>query len=211
MPATYDGRRRRATPRPVADKPSQPSPERARYRRLGAAPGAARLGLGLWTDGPVLDTAVVLGACRLTAEGPSFHGPVPQQAHVLNLSAPAAMPATRQPTFSGALAPHSPPGRTCSASSPGSPARSARAVPAPGRRERRDSGHRTMPGSGPGYAAIALARCPLGPGGGSVENSHHPSSEGTFRVAAPETSLIHRCTEAQNLSLSAEGSGQEGS
>jgi len=33
-------------------------------------------------------------------------------------SAPAAMPATRQPSFSGAFAPHSPPGRTRSARSP---------------------------------------------------------------------------------------------
>src|SRR5215470_14093 len=58
---------------------------------------------------------------------------------------------------------------------------------APGLRATRDSGHRTMPRSDPGYATIALARCPLGPDAGSVENSHHPSSEGTFRVAALET------------------------
>jgi hypothetical protein len=32
----------------------------------------------------------------------------------------------------------------------------------------------------------------LGTGDGSVENYHHPSSEGTFRVAAPETSLKRR-------------------
>ena len=36
------------------------------------------------------------------------------------------------------------------------------------------------------YATIALARCPLDMGDGSFENSHHPSSEGTFRVPAPE-------------------------
>ena len=43
-------------------------------------------------------------------------------------SAPAAMPATRQPTFVGAFTPHSPPGRTCSTSSSGSSHRSARAT-----------------------------------------------------------------------------------
>jgi ATP-dependent DNA helicase RecG len=60
----------------------------------------------------------------------------------------------------------------------------------------RGSGHRTTPGSGPGHAAIALARCPLGRGGGNLENSHHPSSEGTFRVAAPNLPLSHRWIEA---------------
>ena len=34
MPATYDARRRRATPRSVADAPSRPRSERAPYRRL---------------------------------------------------------------------------------------------------------------------------------------------------------------------------------
>jgi hypothetical protein len=52
-------------------------------------------------------------------------------------------------------------------------------------------------GTGPrGYATIALARCPLGTGDGSVEDYHHPSSEGTFRAAAPEISPIHRWIEA---------------
>jgi len=44
------------------------------------------------------------------------------------LSAPAAMPATRHGTFRCAFTPHSPPGRTCSATSSPSPARSARAI-----------------------------------------------------------------------------------
>ena len=35
------------------------------------------------------------------------------------LSAPLIIPATRQGTFSGALTPHGPPGRTCSATSSG--------------------------------------------------------------------------------------------
>ena len=34
-------------------------------------------------------------------------------------------------------------------------------------------------------------------GDGSVENYHHPSSEGTFRVPAPEPPLIHRWIEAK--------------
>jgi hypothetical protein len=44
------------------------------------------------------------------------------------LSAPAAIPATRHGTFRCALTPHSPPGQTCSATRPASPARSARAI-----------------------------------------------------------------------------------
>jgi hypothetical protein len=43
-------------------------------------------------------------------------------------SAPAVMPATRHPIFRWALTPHSPPGRTCSASSSGRAARSTRAI-----------------------------------------------------------------------------------
>ena len=67
---------------------------------------------------------------------------------------------------------------------------------APGRHATRDSGHRTRRWSARGYATIALARCPLGMGDGSVENYHHPSSEGTFRVPAPETTLKRRWIEA---------------
>ena len=44
------------------------------------------------------------------------------------LSAPASIPATRQPIFSWALTPHGPPGRTCSATSSVSPARWASAI-----------------------------------------------------------------------------------
>ena len=58
------------------------------------------------------------------------HGPVPQQPMSSIESAPAAMPATRQPTFRCAFVPHPPPGRTCSASSSGRPARSATAITA---------------------------------------------------------------------------------
>ena len=44
------------------------------------------------------------------------------------LSAPAAMPATMHGTFTSALTPHSPPGRTCSATRSASPARCASAI-----------------------------------------------------------------------------------
>ena len=88
----------------------------------------------------------------------------------------------------------------CSPRMPRPRGRAPRAVPAartappgpqgaPARRATRDSGHRTPRGSARGDETIALARCPLGMGDGSVENYHHPSSEGTFRVAAPETTL----------------------
>jgi len=40
-------------------------------------------------------------------------------------------------------------------------------------------------------------------GDGSVENYHHPSSEGTFRVAAPETTLNHRWIEAKKIVVTA--------
>lgn len=61
----------------------------------------------------------------------------------------------------------------------------------------RDSGHRTMSGSGAGYSTIALAKCPLGMGDGSVENYHPPSSDGTFRVLAPKPPQIYRWIEAK--------------
>jgi len=44
------------------------------------------------------------------------------------LSAPATIPATRHGIFRYALPPHSPPGRTCSATRAPSPARCARAI-----------------------------------------------------------------------------------
>ena len=106
------------------------------------------------------------------------------------LSAPAAIPATRHGTFRCAFTPHSPPGRTCSATRPASPARSARAITGTRPSATRDSGHQTMRASSPGYATIATARCPLEPGTGSVRYSHPPSSEGTFHVDTPENTPI---------------------
>ena len=64
--------------------------------------------------------------------------------------------------------------------------------PGPARRATRDSGHRTMRASSPGYATIALTRCPLEPGTGSFRHSHCPSSEGTFHVDTPENTPISR-------------------
>ena len=69
--------------------------------------------------------------------------------------------------------------------------------PGPGRRATRDSGRRTMRASSPGYATIALTRCPLEPGDWKRQNSHCPSSEGTFHVDTPETPLFDRWIEAK--------------
>src|SRR5262249_61200709 len=65
--------------------------------------------------------------------------------------------------------------------------------PTPGTRPpaTRDAGHQTSRGSSPARATIALARCPLRRVRGSVSNSHRPSSEGTFRVDAPEQTPIY--------------------
>jgi hypothetical protein len=41
-----------------------------------------------------------------------------------------------------------------------------------------------------GHATIALTRCPLEPGPGSLDNSHSPRSEGTFHVNTPENTTI---------------------
>ncbi len=68
--------------------------------------------------------------------------------------------------------------------------------PGPGPPVTRDSGHQTMRESSPARATIALARCPLHLGNGSVSNSHRPSSEGTFRVGAPGRTLFTRWIEA---------------
>ena len=59
-----------------------------------------------------------------------------------------------------------------------------------------DPGHQTRRESSPARATIALARCPLQLGNGSVSNSHRPSSKGTFRVDAPGRTLFTRWIEA---------------
>src|SRR5260221_4885777 len=48
-----------------------------------------------------------------------------------------------------------------------------------------------MRASSADHATIALARCPLQLDDGSFSNSHRPSSEGTFRVDAPECTPIY--------------------
>src|SRR5262249_60771817 len=73
---------------------------------------------------------------------------------------------------------------------PGPPAGPAPS-PAPAPPATPDSGRQTSRGSSPGYATIALARCPLTLGSGSVSNSHRPSSEGTFRVDTPPSIPIY--------------------
>src|ERR1019366_7999176 len=69
--------------------------------------------------------------------------------------------------------------------------------PGPGPRATRDSGRQTTRASWPGYATIALDRCPLDPGRGSFNYSHRPSSEGTFRVDTPGRTLYTRWIEAK--------------
>jgi len=64
-------------------------------------------------------------------------------------------------------------------------------VNGPGPPATRDAGHQTSHRSSPAHATIALARCPLQLDDGSVRNSHRPSSEGTFRVDAPEWASIY--------------------
>jgi hypothetical protein len=114
------------------------------------------------------------------------------------LSAPPAIPATRQPPSP----PRSPRTgrRAARARRPGRPGPPAGPGPSPGpgRPATPDSGHRTLRGSSPGCATIALARCPFSSERGSVSNSHRPSSEGTFRVDAPQAHLFTRWIEAKN-------------
>ncbi len=55
-------------------------------------------------------------------------------------------------------------------------------------------GRQTSRGSSPDRATIALARCPLSSGSGSVSNSHRPSSEEPFRVDAPGRLFAQRST-----------------
>jgi hypothetical protein len=113
------------------------------------------------------------------------------------LSAPAAMPATRHGTFTAAFTPHSPPGRTCSATSPLSLARCARAIT--GTRPACDTRF------GSSKDACVLARLCNNRtyevssrlGAGSFIHSHRPSSEGTFHVDTPQSTLIDRWIEAE--------------
>jgi len=51
-------------------------------------------------------------------------------------------------------------------------------------------------GSSPGYATIALDRCPFLLDDGSVRHSHRPRSHGTFLVDAPQSALISRWIDA---------------
>src|SRR5262249_58767672 len=91
------------------------------------------------------------------------------------------------------------PGRATPPGPPGPPAGPAPS-PAPDPPATPGSGHQTSRESSPGHATIALARCPLRPGPGSLSNSHRPSSEGTFRVDAPEPTTIY--TVDRGLALS---------
>ena len=102
------------------------------------------------------------------------------------LSAPAIIPATRQATFTCAFTPHGWPIRTCSAARSPRPARWAN--PMTGTRPACD----TRCGSS-NVAWIFASSCnnricevSSQPDDGSFSNSHRPSSEGTFRVDAPE-------------------------
>src|SRR5258708_1484435 len=64
-----------------------------------------------------------------------------------------------------------------------------------------------MRASSADHATIALARCPLQLDDGSFSNSHRPSSEGTFRVDAPECTPIYAVDRGlAMLCLSAGGS-----
>jgi len=51
--------------------------------------------------------------------------------------------------------------------------------------------------SSPDHAKIASSRCPSELAAWSLSNSHHPSSEGTFFVAAPSGALFKRWIEAK--------------
>ena len=112
-------------------------------------------------------------------------------------SAPAAIPATRHGTFSCALTPHSPPGRTCSATRSASPARCASAITG------------TRPGVR--HQIRVIERC-VRPGQamqqshltGALSNSATEASDtpivpvqrAPFTLTRPETPLIDRWIEA---------------
>ena len=101
------------------------------------------------------------------------------------LSAPPAIPATMPGTFTAGFTPHRRPMRTCS------PARAARPAgpgpsSAPGPPATPDSGHQRMRGSSPGYATIALARCPLNSGSGSFTTPIVPVQGAPFASTRPQ-------------------------
>ena len=114
-----------------------------------------------------------------------------------SLSAPAAMPATRHPTFRCALTPHGPPGRTCSVSRSVSTARSASAITG------------TSPGPRHEIRVIERCVCP----GQAMQQSHlqgvlsNETAEASdtpivsvqrapFTLPRPESSLFGRWIEA---------------
>ena len=121
-----------------------------------------------------------------------WHRTVAQQVHVIDAVRPGGHPGNQASAiFSGAFTPHGRAIRTCSAARhPGRPAPPGPS-PGPGPPATRDSGHQTSRGSSRAHATIALARCPLQLDDGSFSNSHRPSSEGTFRVNAPEWAPIY--------------------
>ena len=112
------------------------------------------------------------------------------------LSAPAAIPATRQPIFSPAFAPHGPPMLTCSRARANRPARSARLITGtrPARDTRFGSSNRAEIFSGSCDNRTCQVSSRTGPW--KLGNSHRPRSEGTFHDPAPETAQISRWIEA---------------
>jgi hypothetical protein len=102
------------------------------------------------------------------------------------LSAPAAIPATRQPTFTSTFARHGPPTPRCLPARTARPARSAR--PVTGTRPARDTRFASSNDACvlPRSCDIALDRCPLQLGDRSFNTPYQPSSEGTSRIDAPE-------------------------
>ena len=138
-----------------------------------------------WTGRGPRRTACSIAPCRSTSMSSI-------------VSAPAAMPATRHGTFRCAFTPHSPPGRTCSATrSPQAGALRRGPSPGPARRATRDSGHRTTRASSPGHATIALTRCPLEPGTGSVRTPILPAQRAPFTLTRPKAPLFDRWIEAK--------------
>ena len=107
------------------------------------------------------------------------------------LSAPAAIPATRHGTFTRAFTPHRRPTRTCSATRPPSPARCASAITGtnPARDTRFGSSNDAWIFASSCNNRTCEVSSPLGTW--KLSNSHRPSSEGTFRVDAPEQNPIH--------------------
>jgi hypothetical protein len=77
--------------------------------------------------------------------------------------APAAMPATMQPTFVGAFTPQSPPGRTSPLSAHAARPALPDPSPGPGWPCATSQDHRTWRQSSRGHETIVLTRCPLEP------------------------------------------------